>query len=145
NFNRLHSVDAHDRLGQPAVQPGIPPGMRTKPDGDTQRNDLESASHCIAVLLCIFYFSNHRLSNFRNDTPHHVVSANRFELLPGSGKSLRNASLTDGGSVAENIDSKKAEEDLGQRAARDTCSRFSGARPLQNIAGIGMVVFERSG
>ena len=47
--------------------------------------------------------------------------------------------------MTEDIDTKTPQENLGQTSARDSGRSFSRTGALENVAGIGVIVFERSG
>ena len=82
NLNGFDGVDAHDSLSQPSVQTRIPAGVRTKPNRYSPGNDFKGAANRVAILLSGFDLFNHFSSNIGQCTPHDLVVANRFKLLP---------------------------------------------------------------
>ena len=144
DFNGFHGINAHDRLRQAAVEARIPARMGTQPYGDAAPNNLEGSTDGVAILLGPLNLFNHLLSDIRQDASHDFVIANGLQLRPGNDEVIRNARISDRGRVTEDFDTEVAKENLRNAAGRDSSGGFAGARALENVPGIRVVVFQRA-
>ena len=132
-------------MGQSPVQAAVPRGVRAKPCRNAEGDDFECAADRIAILLSVFDFSNHFLSNIGKNAADNVVVSDSFQLGPGHEKVIRYSNAADSGGVAEDLDPEGPQENLGQSARGHPGRGFAGAGALQDVAGICMIELERPG
>ena len=132
-LDALDRLDAHQRAGQPGVQPAVAVHVAAEAGRQAVRDDLDDAAERVAVLAGRVDLGHHRLAGDR------VEAAHRRRRRPRPGRPAR-AAVPYGTATSPMRDhvgqhghaERLVQERLGHRAERDPGRGLPGAGPLQH-------------
>ena len=145
DFDRLDRLQAHHGPGQQAVEALVPVGVGAQAGRHPVRDDFEDAVDGVAGAGGFFDFLLHAGFGFRVHAgqDHFVAGDQRGDLFPGGGPVHFHAAHAD--DVAQDLDAEGAQHQLGNGAGGHACGGFARGGPLQDVAGVGEIVFEGAG
>ena len=143
DLDRLHGRDAHQGLGEQAVEAAVPVGVAAEPDGDAVADDLGDATERVPSLAAALISPTIASSaSRRNSGP----PRRRRRRDPRDAAARRAAPRpADRDDVAHDRHAELRKERLGERARRDTGRGLAGRRPLEHVAGVGEAVLLHPG
>ena len=141
DLDALDRLDAHQRAGQPRVQPAVPVHVRAQTRRQSPDHHLDHAAEGVAVLLGRLDLGDHRRARVAVEAAHRVV-VDRVQVVEGAaarpaGAATVPSSTTWLSTVTPNACCRKL---LGHPAERDPGGGLPGAGPLQDRPGLVEVV-----
>ncbi len=141
NLDAFHRLNAHQRLGQAAVQLAVPLRMRTQSRGQTQRHHFEDATQRVALLLTLLDQSDHPGFGVAIGGAHGRLFRAGVNLVEGKPADIRR-DVAERADVPHDANTKRRQQLLSEGANRGARHGFTSARSLENIANVGAVIFE---
>ena len=132
----LDRLDAHQRTGQPGVQPPVPVDVAAQPRRQSVGEDLDDTAEGVTVLLRRVDLGHHGGARGRVEAADRV-GVQPLDVVRFGPDAVRGGRTADGDDVGDQPGTDGlGEERLGHRAQRDPGRRLPGARALQHRTGV---------
>ncbi len=144
DLDRLDGLDAHEGLGQQAVEPAVPVNVAAQPDRHAVGEDLGHSAEGVAVLGRRLHRGHHRLLGSRVEAAHRR-GVDRPQVGRAGPDAVGRPLGTELDDVAQDRDPEVGEERLGQGPGRHPGCGLPGRGPLEHVAGVVEAVLLHAG
>jgi DNA-binding NtrC family response regulator len=138
-------MNAHDRLGEPAIELAVPLGVRAEARRDTRDDHLERTPERVARLSGRIDGGNHALFDRRVDAAKRPIVGQRACFVGGDEPSGWQGDIPDGHHVARDVDLESSEQLTCHGADGNAGGCFTRARTLEHVANVVVVVLDGAG
>ena len=137
DLDALHGLDAHQRTGQPGVEPPVGLHVGAEPDRQPVRDHLDHAAEGVAVVLGRVDLGDHRRGGGLAST-RAPGSRRPARRSPGPGRSSSGASTAPSATTCDTMSTPSAclQERLRDRAEHHPRRGLAGAGALQHRPGV---------
>src|ERR1041385_141573 len=143
DLDPLHRLDTHERAREPAVELQVPLRVRAETWRHPQRDDFKDAAQRIALFLAVFDQLDHARFGARIGDANRRLFRAGVGLLVGQALGLR-LDAAERADIAHNFDAERRQQLFAERADRGARHGVARACAFENVAYVGMVVFENA-
>ena len=135
----LHALDclnAHERTGEPRVEPAIPVHVTAETGRKPVRHHLNHAAEGVAIAMSGAYLLENRCRSLGIDAAHGIL-INSIEVGDHRNDAFGQAHVPDAHDMTEHLDTRcLPQERARDRPERDPCRRLTRTRTLEDGARI---------
>ena len=140
----LHRLNAHQRLGNEAVELAVPVNVASQANRYPVSHDLGGATEGVPVLGCGLYLGDHGGLRRRVEAPHRR-RIDRREVVRQRAQPCGRVRTADLDDMAHDRDADLGQEGLGARACRHSRGRLTSRSALEHVAGVIKTVLLHAG